>query len=120
MVPNGLMNERETVLAGERLTWIPAPQDTVPQGVILEAVDHCQVVSRTWNPQFSEEGWPLLLNNFTHASSYSFHQSLALPMPCTWTPRQDRDPLWENLGSERCRPEYWLPKLKPPIKRQQK
>ena len=56
MVPNGLMNGRETVLAGERLAWIPAPQDTVPQGVIFEAVDHCQVVSRTWNPQFSEEG----------------------------------------------------------------
>jgi hypothetical protein len=36
--------------------------DDVCTSVMFEAKDYCQVVSRTRSPQFSPEGFPLLLN----------------------------------------------------------
>jgi len=121
-VANGFMNGRERLMPGERLAWLPAPGDTEAQiGVIFEAKNHCQVVSRTWSPQVGTYGFPLLLNIFLHddvwpAASRTISEALALPVPRHWAPREGRDSTWTPIGTEPQRPDYWLPQLKP-IKR---
>jgi hypothetical protein len=117
-VANGLINGRERLMPGERLVWLPAPEDAdVESSVVFEAIDYCQIVSRAWSPQFGSQGFPLLLNEFTYTDAWpaarrSIREALALPVPRAWAPREDRDPQWEPIGSRPPNPEHWLPQLK--------
>jgi hypothetical protein len=118
-VANGFMNGRERLMPGERLVWLPAPGDAEAQvGVVFEARDHCQIVSRTWSPRVGTHGFPLLLNDFLHddvwpAASRTIREALALPVPRHWAPREGRDSTWAPIGIELPHPDYWLPQLKP-------
>lgn len=117
-VTNGFINGRERLMPGERLVWLPAPEDAeIETSVVFEAIDHCQIVSRTWSPVLGSHGFPLLLNEFMYtnvwpAAQRSIREALALPTPRAWAPRQDRDPDWESIGSQPPNPEHWLPQLK--------
>ncbi len=117
-VANGLINGRERLMPGERLVWLPAPEDAEDKlSVIFEAQAHCQIISRTWSLVLAPHGLPLLLNDFLYsnvwpAASRSIHEALSLPVPRTWEPRQDRDPMWMPIGSEPLNPEHWLTQLK--------
>lgn len=115
---NGMMNGRERLSPGERLVWLPAPEQAKFQApVVFESETYCQLVSRTWSPKTSPEGFPLLLNIVTHdvmppESVRAVRNALALPLPRSWAPRQDRDPDWVSVGTEPQPLEYWLPQLK--------
>ena len=117
-VANGLINGRERLMPGERLVWLPAPEDSETEtSVVFEARDYCQVVSRTWSPALGPNGLPLLLNDFMHtdvwpAADRAIREALALSAPRTWAPRQDRGLQWETIGSQPPNPEHWLPQLK--------
>ena len=70
-VVNGLINGREKLMPGERLVWLPAPEDAEDEkSVIFESREHCQIVSRTWSPILVPHGFPLLLNDFTHTDMW--------------------------------------------------
>lgn len=121
-VVNGLINGRELLVPGDRLVWVPAQQDAAVQAsVVFEARDFCQVVSRTWSPQFGPEGFPLLLNLPTltelwPAAHRSIQEALALPLPRSWSPRDKHASSYEDFGSPLPPlppPEHWLPQLKP-------
>jgi len=57
--PNGLINGRERLVPGDRLLWLGLRDGmTDCTSVLFEADCHCQVVSRTWTPKFSPEGYP--------------------------------------------------------------
>lgn len=117
-VANGLINGRERLMPGERLVWLPAPEVTeIETSVVFEAMDYCQIVSRTWSPKLGPHDLPLLLNEFTYTDAWpaarrSIREALALPTPRAWAPRQDRNPQWESIGSKLPNPEHWLPQLK--------
>jgi T5orf172 domain len=117
-VANGLINGRERLMPGERLVWLPSPEDAANEAsVVFEAESHCQIVSRTWSPVLGPHGLPLLLNNFTYnngwaEAQHSIRAALSLPIPRTWAPRQERDSTWAEVSSDLPPPDYWLPQLK--------
>jgi hypothetical protein len=117
-VANGLINGRERLMPGERLVWLPPPEDAeMETSVVFETTDYCQIVSRTWSPKLGPHGFPLLLNEFTYtdvwsAARRSVREVLTLPTPRAWAPRQGRDPHWERIGSQPPNPDHWLPQLK--------
>jgi hypothetical protein len=119
-VVNGLINGRERLMPGERLIWIPGPEDEEDEAsVIFQAKDHSQIVSRTWTPKLGLHGLPLALNDFTHRKTWpvaerSIRAALALSIPNSWSPRENREPSWVPIGTELPEPEYWLPQLKRP------
>ncbi len=122
-VANSLINGRERLVPGERLVWLPAPEDADRElSVVFEAQNYCQIVSRTFEPAIGVHGLPLLLNDFLLDSKLwpianynSVHEALALSVPRNWSPRQDddsHDSMWQSIGSEPPNAEYWLPQLK--------
>lgn len=117
-VANEMINGREHLVASDRLLWLASATSGDPSlCVIFEAMDYCQVVSRTWSP-VSEYGFPLLLNNVTSQPtlemSAAVRRALALPMPRRWAPRdRSKRDEWEPFASDPQPPEYWLPQLKP-------
>ena len=127
-VANSLINGRESLMSGERLVWIPAPEDAEKEtSVVFESRNYCQIVSRTSNPVIGSHGLPLLLNDFllrtelwSEANRLAVHEALQLPAPRTWSPRQNRDSSWETIGSDPPNAEYWLPQLKKKIKKPRK
>ena len=120
---NGLINGRERLLPGERLLWLPSTESAeTASGVVFEARDYCQVVSRTWSPATGAHGLPLLLNDFQQetmrpSTARIIHDVLALPIPREWAPRDDRGPSWSPSAQPSPPPEFWLPQLKPPSRR---
>jgi hypothetical protein len=120
---NGLINGLERLMPGERLVWIPAPENAeVHASVVFEARDYCQIVSRTWSPVTGSHGFPLLLNDFQHEEVWpeakrAIRTVLALPVPRDWAPRDERDLSWAPVGIEPASPEHWLPQLKPKLKK---
>lgn len=113
-VRNGSINGRERLLPGERLVWIPKPNDTKNQdGVIFEARDYCQIISRTWDQKTDENGYPLLLNCFSHNDVWKkaraiIEEALSLEAPNAWVSRYD---ILEAIGKKPPTSEYWLPQL---------
>jgi hypothetical protein len=60
--PNGAINGRERLVPGDRILWFrPMAEGLSCKMTMFEIEDYCQVISRTWNPQLTKEGWPLLL-----------------------------------------------------------
>lgn len=125
-VANGLINGRERLMPGERLVWVPAKGAAKTQAsVVFESVNHCQIVSRTWNPQRGPHGFPFLLNDFLYedtwpAAQNAIREALRLPIPNTWAPRQNRGSEWEVVGSMPKSPEYWLTQLNPKTRKKRK
>lgn len=120
--PNVAMNGRERLLPGDRLVWIDhSDGDVLPASTIFEITSYCQVVSRTYTPRFSEDGFPLLLNVLNADPSASMlevaRQALDLPRPRSWAPAQDRSPdQWTEIGGQSVGPEMWIPQLRQPRK----
>jgi hypothetical protein len=118
-VANGMLNGRERLMPGDRLVWLPEPDSSASlASVVFEAVDHCQVASRTWSPCLNSLGYPLTLNDFTHdemspEAASAVRQALKLPMPRTWAPRDNRGDSWIPLGTITAQAEHWLPQLAP-------
>ncbi|MBE9159427.1 GIY-YIG nuclease family protein [Nodosilinea sp. LEGE 06152] len=118
-VVNGLINGRERLMPGDRLVWLPAPEDAKEEAsVVFATQSHCQIVSRTWSPVFGPDGLPLLLNDFLYGNVWpEAHRSLndalkSFSTPRNWAPRQERDSSWAQIGSNPPPADYWLPQLK--------
>jgi hypothetical protein len=115
---NGTINGLEILGPGERLVWLPAPDRAKEQSaVVFEALDYCQLVSRTWSPQFLDGVFPLLFNHVTHEEAppeltRAMHAAIDLPVPRNWSPHFDPDREWVERGRVRRPPDYWLPQLK--------
>ena len=116
-IANGALNGRERLMPGERLLWLPSPEQAQSQGTVLfEAQDHAQVLSRTWSLRRDDNAMPLLLNDFTHDETWpeaerAIREAFHLPAPRTWAPRANRGDDWVPIGLDQRRPEYWLPQL---------
>lgn len=114
---NGLINGRERLFPGERLVWIPAPDDPArTEGPIFEAACGCQIVGRTWSPQFNADGWPLTLNAFDQSELWpaardSIRRAFSLDVPREWSPRilgGDESLYPSEVPTD---PAFWLPQL---------
>jgi hypothetical protein len=118
-VSNGIINGRERLVPGDRLLWHTAPEEGQQATVLFEPDNYCQVISRTWSPQFSGLGFPLLINNFTYEQPWpemadSVQETLSLPIPRSWAPRYEADREdWVPIACDPPSPEYWLPQLRP-------
>jgi hypothetical protein len=84
---------------------------------MFEIEDYCQVISRTWNPQLTEDGWSLLLE-YPAADEQpgcvirTTVAVLRLPRPPSWEPRNpDLEDEGRGAGAYSGPPEYWLPRL---------
>ncbi|MFJ4863707.1 GIY-YIG nuclease family protein [Streptomyces sp. NPDC088748] len=112
---NGALNGRERLAPGHRLLWLSDADDGsgACTSVIFEAWDHCQVVSRTWSPQRTSEGYPLILNALVRDPSEAMldtaRAALDLPGPRNWAPRPPADQagVFPQPG-----PGHWLPQLR--------
>jgi hypothetical protein len=111
---NDMINGRERLVPGDRLLWMDASSvGNMGTSVIFEAYNDCQVISRTRDPQFSPEGFPLLLNvltaeEVTMPMKRAVQEALALPMPRSWAPR---DPEIAGGVSAPVSSAHWLPQL---------
>jgi hypothetical protein len=117
-ISNGMMNGREKLVPGDRLTWVPSYESrTFQNSVVFEADCYIQIISRTWSPSIEEHGFPLLLNDFLYDSTWpeaheSVYHSLHLPLPRSWAPRVGISEEWGEFGNNPQDPDYWLPQLK--------
>lgn len=115
---NDIVNGLEILTPGERLVWLPEPNHAASQSaVIFEAVDYCQLVSRTWSPQFIDNISPLNFDVLTvdqapPESVAAVQAAIKLPVPRHWAPHSNRSEEWVELGATRRPPNYWLPQLK--------
>jgi len=112
-IKNIEINGRERVLPGERLVWIPRPNNTGQNGAIFEAQGYCQIISRTLDLKSTIEGYPLLLNSFLHKNIWReakviMDKALKLEAPNLWVSRYD---IIEAIGHKHPSSEYWLPQL---------
>ncbi|WP_327332218.1 GIY-YIG nuclease family protein [Streptomyces anulatus] len=114
-VANGALNGRERLAPGHRLLWLADADDDTGActSVIFEAWDHCQVASRTWSPQWTSEGYPLILNALTRDPSEAMlraaRAALDLPAPRNWAPRPPANPVGMYPPPS---PGHWLPQLR--------
>ncbi|RSS58002.1 hypothetical protein EF912_12235 [Streptomyces sp. WAC07061] len=113
--PNGALNGLERLAPGHRLLWLADRNEgaTSCTSVIFEAWDHCQVASRTWSPQWTREGYPLVLNALVRDPSKAMvdaaRRALDLPAPRTWSPRPA---VRDAQAYAPPRPGDWLPQLR--------
>lgn len=112
-IRNIAINGRERLLPGERLVWIPSPNNTDQHGVIFEAQGYCQIISRTLDIKLNIDGYPLLLNAFLHKNIWReakviMDKALKLDVPNSWVSRYD---IIEAIGNSHPSSEYWLPQL---------
>jgi hypothetical protein len=116
--PNGVMNGRERLVPGDRVLWFrPMTEGLFCKMTMFEFEDYCQVISRTWNPQLTEDGWPLLLEYPTSDMQpecviRTTVAALRLPRPLKWEPR-NLDPEDDECAAsvDPAPPEYWLRQL---------
>lgn len=113
--PNGEMNGRERLVPGDRLLWLrPMLDGKFCVLAIFEMHTYCQVISRTWDPQFDESGTPMLLQDWRVEGAppgvvLAVRAVMRMPMPRTWAPRNpDPDDGWVRTGVSQAPPEYWL------------
>ncbi|GAA1915757.1 GIY-YIG nuclease family protein [Streptantibioticus ferralitis] len=115
LVANGVLNGKERLAPGDRLLWLrDADGPDSCTSVLFEAKAYCQVACRTWSPQFTPEGFPLVLNALGREPSTAMisagRSACDLPGPRTWGPRPKvrEEPAFPVPG-----PERWLPQLQP-------
>jgi T5orf172 domain len=119
--PNGSINGRERLVPGERLLWFrPMAGGECCEFVMFEIEGYCQVISRTWDPKFSADGCPLLLNTPTYDElplciARGTRAALLMAPPRTWAPRTPNpEDGWAALSGSPQPPEYWLTQLNLP------
>ncbi|MEU0286561.1 GIY-YIG nuclease family protein [Streptomyces sp. NPDC006147] len=118
VIPNGVLNGKERLYPGDRLVWTSESNGECIS-VVFEADSYCQVFSRTWSPQCTPEGIPLLLNIPTasvlpEGVVKEVRKALTLPMPGTWAPRYLHESEgWAPVAADPQPPEYWMPQLAP-------
>lgn len=124
---NNAVNGRERLVPGDCLLWMDASaMDGTYTSVMFEANDYSQVVSRTRSPQFSPEGFPLLLGNFTAerlptVMVNAVQEALRLPILRSWAPRNpDKSAGWAAVASVPTSPTHWLPQLADPAPRRKR
>lgn len=117
--PNGRVNGRERLVAGDRLLWLAPRADSDRCAMcVFEMVDHCQVVSRTWSARFGP-GVPLSLNVPTYDALpesvvHQVRAALRMNRPRSWSPRSGgSSDGWAATATHSLSPEYWLPQLAP-------
>jgi hypothetical protein len=113
LVPNGYLNGREAVLRGQRLLWIDGVNHGRRSPIALFEIDTtCQVTCRTWNPQFTTEGFPLILNTPTRdpkpLETETVRNILKLPAMKLSGPPGRTSPTLRQAP-----PDYWLKQLAP-------
>jgi hypothetical protein len=117
--PNGGLNGKEVLTPGDRLLWLADTDDPNScESVILEARAYCQVLSRTWNPRVTPEGFPFILNVLARDPSPAMlnatRYALARSGPRTWAPRRGiHDPAGDRHIAAHRAADYWLPQLRP-------
>ena len=123
-VPNGSINGRERLIPGERLLWIRPTTDRQRCKIAkFEMGDYCQVASRTWNPKFSQDGHPRLLNTPTYRKLppcvvRMTKTAMRMEAPRTWAPQRPVPTYgWAPVASDPQPPEYWLTQLSQPQRR---
>ncbi|MFY1669217.1 GIY-YIG nuclease family protein [Plantactinospora sp. WMMB334] len=119
---NGFIIGRERLEPGQRLLWLDGKLK--PPAAALgwfEFDSYCQAVCRTWSPQVSEEGFPLLLNFPTEEPTPTMIDvvsgCLRLPKPQLSTPPPVPSDSGPDFGSSTASPAYWLRQLNPPERR---
>jgi hypothetical protein len=91
-VPNGSINGRERLAPGQRLLWMrPTADSRHCKKAIFEMGDYCQVISRTWEAKFNNEGYPRLLNILTYDQPppcvvRETNAAMHMAFPRSWTP----------------------------------
>ena len=118
-MPNGVMNGRERLVPGDRLLWLRPPPDGIGycKLAIFEMLDYCQVVSRTWDPKLTADGWPLLLEYPTvdEQPECVIRTTLAVmrqrEWPRNWTERNPDHGDWAKAIRKQTSPEFWLTQL---------
>ncbi|MFI1352448.1 hypothetical protein ACH4TV_02475 [Streptomyces sp. NPDC020898] len=114
-VVNGVLIGRERLAPGDRILWMrDGEQPGACRGVLFEAREYYQAACRTWNPQVTSGGMPLILNYLERDPSPAMvtvsQLALRLPGPRTWAPRPTAR---EELAFSLPGPERWLPQLGP-------
>jgi len=116
--PNGMMNGRERLVTGDRVLWVrPTAEGSLCGKAVFEVDDYCQVVSRTWDPKLTPDGWPLLLEYPTADEQpecviRATLDALDLPRPRSWAPRDlGTGEVRAATGFDGVPPEYWLTQL---------
>ncbi|OXM72324.1 hypothetical protein CF166_15900 [Amycolatopsis sp. KNN50.9b] len=121
-VSNGVLLGRERLTPGDRVLWLSDSGNVVEKckSVLFEALAYCQVVYRSWTPQLTTDGHPLLLNILTREPSPAMvaasQHAIALPVPRAWAPR----PTAQSAPMDPITPERWLPQLRPRAQRKKK
>ena len=108
--PNGSIIGLERLAPGERLLWCEPNGAAV---AIFETTDWCQLVCRTWSPQFYENAIPLLWNFPMTDPLPTTRQRInaiitALPGQRTYALHQHRSPEATHIPPL---PDAWLPQL---------
>lgn len=117
-VKNGIIIGLEKLVPGDRLVWIPNYGARKNQKeVVFEANDYVQIVCRTWSPKIGHHGMPLLLIDYMqevlcHEAHCALWDTINLPIPRSWAPRENRLDEWEQFGHEFKAPEYWIQQLR--------
>jgi hypothetical protein len=116
---NGFIIGKERLEPGQRLLWLDGRLKQ-PASLLacFEFDSYCQVVCRTWSPQLTEEGYPLLLNFPTEDPTPTMMAvlkvSLRLRPPQLSAPPPDPLEADPDFDSSTAPPSYWLPQLDPP------
>ncbi|MGH7511073.1 MAG: GIY-YIG nuclease family protein [Gemmatimonadales bacterium] len=112
---NDIIYGRERLAPGDRLLWMDDERGDCAS-LLIEAHGDCQVVSRTRDPQFSPEGFPMLFNyvggSLSPAMVRTGREALKLPPPRVWAPRQaSAMDAPAAIAKPAAPPEHWLPQL---------
>ncbi len=116
-IKNGMIIGLEKLVPGDRLVWIPNYGARKNQKeVVFEAKDYVQIVCRTWNPKIGSHGIPLLLIDYMkeelcHEAHCALWNAINLPIPRSWTPRENCSDEWAQFGNKLKAPEYWIQQL---------
>jgi len=124
-VRNGLINGWEKLLPGDRLVWFSASETLTAEHAIFDVIDHCQVISRTWNPKDGPDGFFYLLNDFTQDRIWTkavaaIDDAMKMSIPRSWAPRESRGEEWAPFGTDHHGAEFWLKKIAPLAKMKRK
>lgn len=105
-------------MPGGRVLWFrPMAEGLSCKMIMFEIEDYCQVISRTWSPQLTEDGWSLLLeypaaDEQPECVIRTTVAALCLPVLPSWEPRNpDQEGDGRAAGAYAAPPEYWLPRL---------
>lgn len=113
-VDNAIPFYKGRLVPGDRLLWMDSSDSKNLTGVILEAYSHCQVIARTLQPKFTEEGFPLLLNMVTYEQMPASmieagRYFVRLPVPRVWAPRNPNDEeQWSKEAQKEVEASFWM------------